>query len=83
MTDLRPGERVTVSYQDANGVLVANRIKQEPMIEAGMIRAIDPAAHTLTLYSGCTDETFRIAENCQVMLHGGKPGLLTNSVTTT
>ncbi len=31
MNDLRPGEKVTVSYQDANGVLIADRVEQQPM----------------------------------------------------
>jgi hypothetical protein len=78
ITDLRPGEKVTVFYQDASGVLVADRIKQEPMTEAGMIRAMDPMAHTLTLYSGRSDKTFQIPKHCQVRLQGGKAGVLTN-----
>ncbi len=50
--DLRPGQRVTVGYQDANGVLVADRVTQQPMRDEGMVKAIDPTAQTLTLASG-------------------------------
>ncbi|HUA36879.1 MAG TPA: hypothetical protein VMA35_00610, partial [Candidatus Sulfopaludibacter sp.] len=30
MGDLRPGQKVTVGYQDAHGVLVADRVTQQP-----------------------------------------------------
>lgn len=39
--DLRPGEKVTVNYQNADGVLVADRIEQQPMCYEGMVKAID------------------------------------------
>ena len=34
---LRPGEKVTVSYQDAHGVLIADWIEQRPMQFAGTV----------------------------------------------
>ena len=40
--DLRPGEKVTVSYQDSHGVLIADRVEQQPMRFEGMVTAIDP-----------------------------------------
>src|SRR5271170_5776977 len=40
--DLRPGEKVTVNYQNADGVLVADRIEQQRMCYDGMVKAIDP-----------------------------------------
>lgn len=70
ISDLRAGQKVMVSYQDASGVLVADRINQEPMTDTGMVKAIDPATHTLTLNSGWTEKKFQIPENCQVMLDG-------------
>jgi Cu/Ag efflux protein CusF len=74
MTDLRAGEKVKVAYQDASGVLVADRIQQEPMTEQGMVKSIDPAAHTLTLHAGWVDKTIQIPDNCLVTLSGGKTG---------
>jgi Cu/Ag efflux protein CusF len=76
ISDLRPGEKVRVSFQDANGVLVADRVKQEPMTDQGMVKAIDPAMHTLTLRSGWMNKTFQIPESCRVMLNGDKSGSL-------
>jgi hypothetical protein len=74
--DLRPGEKVKVGYQDANGVLVADRVQQEPMKFSGMVKAVDPAAHTVLVHSGWADKTFRIPDDCQVVLRGDKSGSL-------
>src|SRR5260221_3755837 len=76
VNDLRPGEKVAVIYQDANGVLVADRIWQQPMRYDGMVKAIDPNAHTLTLHVHGTDKTFQIANDCGVMLRNEKSGAL-------
>lgn len=76
ISDLRPGEKVTVSYQDANGVLIADRVEQQPMRYTGMVKAVDPAAHTLTLHIGAMNKTFQIADGCDVVLRADKPGTL-------
>jgi hypothetical protein len=44
INDLRLGEKVTVSYRDANGTLVANRILQNPITDAGLNRTIEASA---------------------------------------
>ena len=72
--DLRPGQRVTVGYQDANGVLVADRVTQQPLREEGMVKAIDPSAQTLTLHLGVMDKTFQLPTDCEVTLRGDKSG---------
>jgi Cu/Ag efflux protein CusF len=76
INDLRPGEKVTVSYQDANGVLIADRVEQQPMRYEGMVKAVDPVAHTLTLHIGVMDKTFQIADGCGVVLRDDKSGTL-------
>lgn len=76
ITDLRAGEKVKVAYQDASGVLVADRVKQEPMTDQGMVTAIDPAAHTLTLRSGWMNRTIQVPDSCLVRLSGDKSGSL-------
>lgn len=74
ISDLRPGQRATVSYQDANDVLVADRVTQQPMREEGMVKAIDPETHTLTLHLRAMDKEFQLPTDCEVTLHGGKSG---------
>ena len=75
-SDLRPGEKITVSYQNVGGVLVADRIQQQPMRVEGMVKAVDPNTHTLTLHVGGMDKTFQIANDCNVMLRNEKLGAL-------
>jgi Cu/Ag efflux protein CusF len=76
VNDLRPGEKVVVSYQDASGVLVADRIGQEPIRYEGMVTAIDSENHTLTVHFRGTDKTFQIADDCGVVLRNDKSGTL-------
>jgi Cu/Ag efflux protein CusF len=73
---LRPGQKVTVSYQNANGVLVANRVEQKPLHHEGTVKAIDPAKRTVTLHHRAMNKTFRIAEDCAVTLRNDKSGTL-------
>ena len=72
--DLRPGEKVTVSYQDAQGVLIADRVEQQPMRSEGMVTAIDPARHTLMLHRPTLDKQMQLADDCKIVLRDGKPG---------
>jgi Cu/Ag efflux protein CusF len=76
ISDVRPGEKVDIRYQDANGVLVADRVEQQPMRYEGMVKSIDPAAHTLTLRIHGMDKKFQIANDCNVMLRDDKSGAL-------
>jgi Cu/Ag efflux protein CusF len=72
--NLRPGDKVSVSYQDASGVLVADRVKQQPMSCSGTVKSLDPAAHTLTLNSGWMNQTFQMPDNCRIVLRNDKSG---------
>ena len=74
--DLRPGEKVTVNYQDAAGVLIANRVEQQPMRYEGMVKAIDPNTRTLTVHVRGMDKQLQLADCCSVMLRDNKPGAL-------
>lgn len=76
MGDLRPGEKVTVSYQDAHGVLVADGVKQVPMTCEGMVKSINLTLHTMTLQGRIQVRQVWIPDDCAVMLHGGKSGTL-------
>ena len=73
---LRPGQEVTVSYQNASGVLVANRVEQKTLRHEGTVKAIDPEKRTVTLHHRAMNKTFRIAEDCAVVLRNDKSGTL-------
>lgn len=77
LSDLRPGERVTIHYQDVEGVLVARRIAEKPLHYAGTVHNIDSKAGIVTMeetplyqpFHG--PRTFHIASDCQVVLWNG------------
>ena len=75
--DLRPGQKVTVGYQNAHGVLIAEHVNQMPMQDEGMVKAIDPATHTMTVHVGwLNDKKFQLPANCDIVLRGGKSGTI-------
>jgi Cu/Ag efflux protein CusF len=74
--DLHPGQKVTVGYQNVDGVLVANRVEQQPMNCEGTVKAVDPAAHTLTVHARGSNKTFQLADDCRVVLRNDKSGTL-------
>jgi hypothetical protein len=70
--DLRPGEKVAVTYQNLKGLLVAHCVKEQPMRYEGTARTIDPVAHTLTVRIHGTDKAFQIPDECNFFLKDGK-----------
>jgi hypothetical protein len=74
--DFRPGQKVTVSYTDADGVLVADRITQDRMFFTGEVSAFDAKNHLLSVrYHGET-KSFAIADNCGIALNANANGTL-------
>ncbi len=76
ISDLHPGQRVEVVYQEMHDVLVADRVTQEPMYYEGTVKACDPGQRTITLHVRGRDKTFPLAGDCKVLLRGDKPGSL-------
>ena len=71
--NLRCGEKVTITYQDAHGVLIADRIEQQPMQYAGIVKQIDPDKHTLTLRRhNIFGKQLDIAADCVTVLRDEK-----------
>jgi hypothetical protein len=76
ISDLRPGQRVGVAYQEVHGVLVASRVAQEPMNYEGTVKACDQFARLLTMHGRGRDKVFQIAPECKVVIRGDKTGSL-------
>jgi hypothetical protein len=70
--DLRPGEKVTVSYRTAHGVAIADRIQQEEMVMRGVVTAVDLNQRTLTLRHDRLVRTLAVANDCTVHVQGAK-----------
>jgi Cu/Ag efflux protein CusF len=78
LADLRPGQKLEVSYEKSQGVLIAHRIQQQDLHFTGHVMAIDPVHHVLTLRRHALDRTFQIAAECKIHLRGDKDGTLTD-----
>jgi hypothetical protein len=74
--DLRPGQKVLISYQDVAGVLVANRVEQESVCFKGRVLTLDPQAGRLVVRCGTMDNSVAISPDCSVVLHNHKRGTL-------
>jgi len=72
--DLRPGEKVEVSYQNVHGVLIASRVEQQPMQYEGMVKAVDSEKHTLTLRRSPGEKKLQIPDDCKIVLRDQKTG---------
>ncbi len=75
---LHPGQKITVSYQNADGVLVADRVEQAPMRFAGWVKIVNPAARTVTVQPAGFGfgKQFQFTDGCRVALRGDKTGTL-------
>ncbi len=82
LSDLRSGDRVTIRYQDVEGVLVARRIAERPLHYAGTVHAIDPKGGLVTMEEAPlyqpfrAPRTFHVASNCKIVLWNGHEGTL-------
>lgn len=71
--DLRPGERVVVTFTEMHGVRVASGIRQLPLQIEGMVKAVDLDKHVLTLHH-TWDRDFQFPAESRIVLRDGKSG---------
>ena len=73
---LHPGQKIQVIYQKVDGLLVADRVQQQPMRYAGWVKAVDQTAHTVTVQPGGFGATrqFQYSDSCRIVLLGDKQG---------
>jgi hypothetical protein len=76
LDDLRPGEMVRVSYRKVHGVLIADRVQQEPIRFEGWIKGLDAEQCTLILHQNVLDKELVLAEDCLIQLRHGAPGAI-------
>ena len=76
--DLRPGQKVTVSYQNSGGVLVADAVAQVALRSEGVVKSVNPEKHELTLHLRAGDKVFAIADDCKIVLHDEAQGTLSD-----
>jgi hypothetical protein len=82
--DLRPGEKVSIRYQEAEGVRVANRIAENALHYAGTVHSVNRKTDIITMAEAPlyqpfkAPRTFRAAQDCKVTLWNGREGTLAN-----
>ena len=73
---LHPGQKVAISYQDADGVLVADHVAAQPLRYEGTVKSISPDARLLTVHTRMFNQHLTLANNCNVVLRNGQIGSL-------
>jgi Cu/Ag efflux protein CusF len=68
LTELRPGQKVEICYERAQGVPMAHEIAQRNVDFTGYVQSMDPAKRTMVVRYHMLDKTFWIADNCKVVL---------------
>jgi Cu/Ag efflux protein CusF len=76
ISDLRPGQKVTLRYAEVGGVRVANRIEQEEQRFHGTVKFFDLKNHTLTVKDFTSTRMFKVPDSCHVTIRDGKEGTL-------
>lgn len=77
-TELKIGHRVTVKYLTPDDVHLARTIEQKSLEYAGRVDAIDARTDTVKAGSLVANRTFRLADNCQIIVAGRAGGELKN-----
>ncbi|MGA2801680.1 MAG: hypothetical protein ABSE97_04835 [Verrucomicrobiota bacterium] len=73
------GQKIMVNnYYYTNDVFVADSVQQELMTRNGTVRTNDLTHHTLMLRFLVLNKTFKIADDCQIILSDGKNGAITD-----
>jgi len=78
LDDLRPGQMVIVGFQDAHGVLAADRVAQQAIQYNGVVKVMDPERRQLVLHTWDRDKKFVLAEDCRIVLHDQENAALSN-----
>ncbi len=78
LAELRPGQKVDIRYENAEGVLIARNVAQRDLVITGHITSIDPASKTLMLKHGMFTRNFAIAPDCAVVMNDNRTAGLNN-----
>jgi hypothetical protein len=78
VSDLRPGQKLDIRYENAHGVLVAHRITQHDLRITGSVKLIDHDKRTMIVRAHGLDKFFAIADDCSIKLHGDRTGTLSD-----
>lgn len=70
VNDLKPGQFVTVIYEDGKQRDLACRIEQRSETYVGTIRALDAGARTVKARTRLSERKFNLADDCSIVIEG-------------
>lgn len=76
LTDIKPGDHVTVTYEIPNGEPTARQIAQTSSEFVGKLTAINLDNQTLRARDMFSDKKFNLANNCVIVVNGRAGGKL-------
>lgn len=76
--DLRPGQKLTVRYENADGVRVAHEITVRSLKFTGEIFGMDPARNVFMVHTPTLDKKFRYPDDCEVVLLENRSGKISD-----
>jgi hypothetical protein len=76
LNDLRPGEKVKVCYQKQGGLRIADRIEVQSLHLTGTVLTVDEKDRMATVQENLQHRTFRVADDCKVILSHNREGTL-------
>lgn len=70
LADIQPGNHVTVTYETLHGQPIAREIAQTSATFTGTLTTIDPQNKTLKAKAALTTKTFKLGDDCAIVLNG-------------
>lgn len=78
LTDIKPGDHVTVTYEIPDEVPTARQISQTSAEFTGKLTAIDLGRQTVKAEDLFSTKKFNLADNCEIMVNGQMNGKLSD-----
>jgi len=78
LSDIQPGNHVTVTYEMSNGKPVAREIAQTSATFTGTLTGVDLQNKTLKAKAAFNTKTFKVGDDCAILLNGKTDGQLTD-----
>lgn len=76
LAELRPGQKVVITYTKLDGVSIARQIAQQNQVFSGHITALDATSKKLTVKRGLTKRDFVVAPNASLRFADAQSGSL-------
>jgi PDZ domain-containing secreted protein len=76
LSDLKPGQKVTVTYTKQDDVWLAQKVEDTSETFTGAVEAIDAGSNSIKVKSLINTRKFNLGEGCKIVLNGETNGKL-------